>query len=267
MASTSWELPSYTLYNTGCSWWAYHLGLSPIKDGSNTSATKVEGLSNTFSVKNTEQLNSTSMSLTVMNPLKGEVGGVESPLSIKLHCLCVREFICKARAPRPRREKRLRLESHHWSGEEAQGTSVHLEPLENVGGVEEPYHGHPAGENQFSLIFLDFTSRQSVTGKRHWGLTWWRHPLNQRHCRKSEGWTLWRTVRLCLGPVGAEASPDPPGTSPGSEWAGCSNSYWPRPTTSSGDTSYKHSSGFINKTKHSAAMDHPHVWHQHLLYN
>lgn len=83
------------------------------------------------------------MSLTVMYPLEGEVGGIQSPLSIELHRLGVREFICKARAPWPRRKERRWLESNDWPGKEAQGASVHLEALENIRRVEEPYHGHP----------------------------------------------------------------------------------------------------------------------------
>lgn len=50
-------------------------------------------------------------------------------------------------------------------------------------------------------------------------------------------------MKLCLVQVGAEAAPDLPGTSPGSEWVACSNSYWPRPATSNGDTSYEDSNG------------------------
>lgn len=89
-----------------------------------------------------------------MYPLKGEVGGIESPLSIKLHCLGVRQFICKARAPWSRCKKRRRLKSHHRAGEETQGASVHLEPLENIWGVEEPYHGDPVKQRSCLNISL-----------------------------------------------------------------------------------------------------------------
>lgn len=78
-----------------------------------------------------------------MYPLKGEVGRIESPFSIKLHCLGVRKFICEAGASWTRCEKRGGLKSHHGPGEEAQGASVHLEPLEDIWGVEEPHHGDP----------------------------------------------------------------------------------------------------------------------------
>lgn len=78
-----------------------------------------------------------------MYPLEGKVGGIQSPFSVELHGLGVRKFICKARASWPRCKKRRRLKSHNRPREEAQGASVHLEPLENIWGVEEPYHGDP----------------------------------------------------------------------------------------------------------------------------
>lgn len=72
------------------------------------------------------------MNLTVVYPLKGKVGGIEGPLSVELDCLGVREFVRKARASWPGCEKRRGLKSHHGPREEAQGASVHLEPLKNV---------------------------------------------------------------------------------------------------------------------------------------
>lgn len=87
------------------------------------------------------------MTLTVVYPLEGEVGGIQGPLAIELHGLRVRQFIRKAGAPRPRRQEGGALEGHHGPGEEAQGARVHLEPLENVRGVEEAHHGHPGKES------------------------------------------------------------------------------------------------------------------------
>lgn len=78
-----------------------------------------------------------------MYPLKCKIGGVQSPFSVELHSLCVGKFICKARSSWTRCQKRRWLKSHHWSREKAQGASVHLETLKNIGGVEEPHHGHP----------------------------------------------------------------------------------------------------------------------------
>lgn len=43
-----------------------------------------------------------SMSLTVMNPLESQVGGVESPLSIVLHRLGVGELFGESTPPRAR---------------------------------------------------------------------------------------------------------------------------------------------------------------------
>lgn len=87
-----------------------------------------------------------------MYPLKGEVGGIKSPFPKEFHSLGVREFVCKAGAPRPRREKRWRSESHHGPRKETQRASVDLEPLENIWGVEEANHGNPrqkkAGEKK-----------------------------------------------------------------------------------------------------------------------
>lgn len=91
---------------------------------------------------------------TVMYPLKGQIGGIESPFSIKLHCLGVRKFICKARASRPRGKKRRWLESHHGPREEAQCARVHLEPLQNICGVEEPHHSNPVKESDFVMMRL-----------------------------------------------------------------------------------------------------------------
>lgn len=48
------------------------------------------------------QLSGISMSLTVMNPLESQVGGVESPLSIVLHRLGVGELFGKSTPPRAR---------------------------------------------------------------------------------------------------------------------------------------------------------------------
>lgn len=89
------------------------------------------------------------MSLTVMYPLEGKVSGIESPLAIELYCLGVRKFVGKAGASWPRCEKRCRLKSHHWPGKEAQGASVHLEPLQNICRIEEPHHGNPARQRSY----------------------------------------------------------------------------------------------------------------------
>lgn len=60
-------------------------------------------------------------------------------------------------------------------------------------------------------------------------LAWWPHPQSPRRCRRWGGWTLWRRATPCSGRGGAGVTPDPPGTSPGSEWAGCWDSCWPGP--------------------------------------
>ena len=83
-----------------------------------------------------------------MDPLKGQVGGVEGPLAIVLHGLGVRQFLSEARASGPRGQEGRGLECHHRPGEEAQRTCVHLETLEHIGGVEEPHHGNPVGERR-----------------------------------------------------------------------------------------------------------------------
>lgn len=125
------------------------MGLSPIKEGSNTSETKCteHDMNKTnFKAYQTRYRPSSLVSLTVVYPLKRDVGRIESPLSIVLHSLGVRKFFCKERAARPRCQKRSGLKSHHRPGEEAQCAGVHLEPLENIWGVEEPYHGDPVKE-------------------------------------------------------------------------------------------------------------------------
>lgn len=81
-----------------------------------------------------------------MNPLKGEVGGIQSPLAVELYRLGVRKFVGKGGAPRPRGEKGRGLKGHHGPREEAQGASVHLEALQNIRRVEEPDHGDSEGE-------------------------------------------------------------------------------------------------------------------------
>ncbi len=86
------------------------------------------------------------MSLTVMNPLESQVGGVESPLSIVLHCLGVGELFGESIPPWPRGQERCGLECHHRTGEETQSASVHLEPLQHIWRVEESHHRHPNGK-------------------------------------------------------------------------------------------------------------------------
>lgn len=93
------------------------------------------------------------INLTVMYPLKGKVGRIESPLAIELHSLSVGEFVCKTRASRSRRKKRCRLKSHHRTREETQCASVHLKPLENIWGVEEAYHRNPTGQRETLCSF------------------------------------------------------------------------------------------------------------------
>ena len=83
-----------------------------------------------------------------MDPLKGQVGGVESPLAVVLHGLGVRQLLSEACAAGPRGQEGRGLESHHRPGKKAQRACVHLEPLEHVGGVEEPHHGNPVGERR-----------------------------------------------------------------------------------------------------------------------
>lgn len=78
-----------------------------------------------------------------MNPLEGQIGGVEGPLPVVLHGLRVRQFVGKAATPWPGGQEGRGLEGNHGSGEEAQRARVHLEPLQNVGRVEEPHHGNP----------------------------------------------------------------------------------------------------------------------------
>lgn len=105
---------------------------------------------------------------TVVDPLECQVGGIEGPFAIELHGLRVWKLVCKTGATRPRRQKRRRLESHHRSGKEAQGASVHLEPLQNVGRVKEPHHGHPAKRNMGEFRLID----QSVRAQCFLQPTW-----------------------------------------------------------------------------------------------
>ena len=59
-----------------------------------------------------------------VDPLEGEVGGDEEPLTEELHGLGLNQFVHEGRMPRPGAEEGVVLEGHHRSGVQSQCPSV-----------------------------------------------------------------------------------------------------------------------------------------------